>query len=158
VRDTYKRHCDRIDDSSTRDHGSVMEPFRKPERSVIGFQLPAYNAPRADSGGAFAELNSVAMTLEHIERGYNTDVKLGPESDGLPDILAIRAFCESERLLPSDVAADVIVIRWASVLEASFEGGIEVFEDDPPYANIGLRELSASQDALQCMGNGDRRV
>ena len=124
-----------------------MQPLRDPDPELPGFQLPPFDAQREDWERAFALLNAVPMTLEQIARGYGA--AFAPESGGLFDVRSLRAFCETEGLHPADVAAEAIIVRWAPVLEAGFEGGIEIFEGDPPYAAIALRELRVEHEALQ---------
>jgi len=132
---------------STRDHSRDMQALRDPDPDLPGFQLPPYDAPREDWVRAFAELNAVPMTLDQIVRGYSAACPA--QSGGVFDIRLLRAFCEAEGLLPADVAAEAIIVRWEPVLEAGFEGGIEIFEGDPPYAAMALRELRAEHEAIQ---------
>jgi len=129
-----------------------MYPLREPDPELAGFQLSAYGNPRAGWGRAFARLNAVPMTLDQIMRGSSSGCAHGPESDGHLDNLRIRAFCEAENLLPADVAAEAIIVRWAAMFEARFEGGFGIFKDDPRCAIFALHELSADQDAIQFMG------
>ncbi len=65
---------------------------------------------------------------------------------------AIRTFCKAEAVLPADIAAEAIVVRLAPVHEAGCKGGIKIFEGNPPYVNIAMREFSVSQDALEFIG------
>ena len=93
------------------------------------------------------------MTLDQIMRGYGTSLHLADDPPtGSPEILRLRTFCETEGLLPSDAAAEAILVRWASVLEAGFHGGIDIFEGDPPYAATALRELRVDGEVLQFIG------
>lgn len=129
-----------------------MTPLRSPDPDIDGFQLPEHDASRFEWERAFARLNSVKLTLDQMERGYKASFVRG--SDGYshgPDILALRAFCEEERLLPADVAAEAILARLSAVLDAAFNG-IDVYEGPQPYINLALRKLEVGTDVLQFVG------
>jgi len=131
-----------------------MSPLRKPDPCLPGFQLPPHDAARAKWEDSFVRLNSVHLELDQIERGYarsySTEVAL---RCGEPDIVALREFCTSEGILPADVAAEAILVRWSPIADAMFDG-VDVMDGDPPYVMHALRELRVEYDALQFIGSG----
>jgi hypothetical protein len=131
-----------------------MSPLREPDPSLDGFQLPEPDAPRAEWERAFKRLNSVPLSLDQIERGYQASFVMDP--DGVtrgPETRALRVFCEAERILPADVAAEAIMVRWSAVLDAAFDG-VDVLEGPEPYVMVALRHLEVQFDVLQFVGTG----
>jgi len=135
-----------------------MSPLREPDPDLSGFQLPPHDAARAMWEDAFTRLNSLQLELDQIERGYalafSTDAA---RQYGQPDILALRQFCVSEGILPADVGAEAILVRWSPVADAMFNG-VDVMEGDPPYFIRALRELRVEDDVLQFIGAGQFKV
>jgi len=131
-----------------------MSPLREPDPSLPGFQLPPHDAARAKWEDAFVQLNSVHLGLDQIERGYRTACSTDVARQyGRPDIGALREFCASEGILPADVAAEAILVRWSPITDAMFDG-VDVMDGDPPYVMHALRELRVEYDALQFIGSG----
>lgn len=135
-----------------------MRSLREPDPELTGFQLPPHDAPRALWEGAFVRLNSVDLELSQIERGfihaYSTPTA---RQYGAPDIVALRVWCEAEGLVPADVAAEAILVRWVLVADAAFNG-VDVYGGDPPYAAHALCELRVEDDVLQFVGSGPSRT
>ena len=94
------------------------------------------------------------LDLDQIERGYaraySTDVA---RQYGEPDILALRQFCEAEGLLPADVAAEAILVRWSPIEDAMFND-VDVRDGEPPILMQAVRELRVEHDVLQFIGAG----
>jgi hypothetical protein len=115
-----------------------MRPPHRSEPDLPGFQLPAEHGQREDWERAIDKLNAIPMPVEQLARGYAESLQ-----DGFPCIRTLRAFCETEGLLPADVAAEAILVRWYPVMDAQFHGGINIWEGEPCFAEtVGLRELS----------------
>jgi len=143
-----------IDAHHTMQDVRTVTPLRNPDPDLPGFQLPRFDAPRAIWEDAFVRLNSIELQLDQIERGYVRAYSTkSARSRGEPDIVALREFCEAEGLLPADVAAEAILVRWSTVMDAAFNG-IDVHEGDPPYVMQALRELQVEYDVPQSIGTG----
>jgi len=123
-----------------------MDALREPTPDLDGFQLPAFNAPREEWEQAFAQMRGIELTWSQILSGYEASMA---NSQGFPDILLLRAWCEKEHLLPADVTAEAILVRIAPV--------VETYAEHPGFSaeaqgGMALRDLRVERDVLQFMG------
>lgn len=118
-----------------------------PEQPLV---LPLPSPKRAaEVANVLALLNAVAMTIDQFERGRCAYI--GGASDPFDSAFydkraaALHAFCHAEGLLPADVAARAILVRWDEVGEA-WDCGVDLKKSNPAvYESMVTGPITASQ-------------
>jgi hypothetical protein len=114
------------------------------------FTLPSLDDNRAKFEKALAALNAIQLTADQLERGNSVFVRTHSEA-------AVEAFCEAEGLLPADVAATAIMVRYGKIVEAQCNGIpdpktempeiYELFVSGPlGLSDLGFDEFGAEAD------------
>ena len=115
-----------------------MTTTPRTELHETGFELPAATATPEEKALAIAKMAVIDFSVEELDRGYAAYVR--------GEWQALLHFCAAQGLFPADVAAEALLLRWLPVMEAGFEGGVEIWEGSPSYAEqIGLRPLTIAE-------------
>lgn len=69
-----------------------------------------------------ALLNSIALTVAQVEKGYRLHLEELAAAHPSTHGLALRTFCETEGLHPSAIAAEAILTRAAIIVDALADG------------------------------------
>lgn len=95
-------------------------------------EIPPEGAPRREYERVIALLNSVTMTMDQVERGYDAYLRADRAGgyDQAKREQALLAFCETEGLAPAPVAALAIVLR-ADVYISALSNGYDIKNEDP---------------------------
>lgn len=95
-------------------------------------EIPPEGAPRREYERVIALLNSVTMTMDQVERGYDAYLRADRVGgyDQAKREQALLAFCEAEGLAPAPAAALAIVLR-ADVYISALSNGYDIKNEDP---------------------------
>lgn len=101
---------------------------------MSNFVMPDEEAPRADRQAAYDQLNSIKLTIAQLDTGYAIfrHYRDDEPSQGSAErrMDAVRAYCTRQGLLPADVAAEAIIVRYHPIVSC-WAGGVDPRKDHP---------------------------
>lgn len=90
------------------------------------FEIPDDDEPREVRQAAYDMLNGIKLTVEQLDEGYAVfhDFHDAPTRKDFQErrMAAVRDYCKREGLLPADVAAQAIVVRYRPIMSAWADG------------------------------------
>lgn len=117
------------------------------------FVMPDEEQPREVRQAAYDAMNSIKLTIEQLDTGYaifrhysDDEPKRGFQERRMD---AVRAYCTRQGLLPADVAAETIIVRYRPIVECWSEGIDPRRESPTTYAGYAADPMDLFEFGLE---------